>query len=304
MVEPTLVVMAAGIGTRFGGLKQVAPVGPNGETTIAYALYDALLAGFGKFVFVVTEEIKPAFRERIGKHVEARAETVYVLQQLDCLPQGCTVPQGRTKPWGTAHAVLCCKEAVGTPFAAINADDFYGRTTFRAIADYLRNAHAGAGEYDYCMAGFILKNTLSHSGHVARGICAVSAEGLLENVVERRRIRPFGDSVRYAVDDEQWVEISPDSIVSMNMWGFTPSLFGELEERFVRFLEERGADTEAEFFIPEVVAELVKEKRARVKVLPTDETWAGVTYRADVPEFRKAVRGMIDRGVYPERLWG
>ena len=303
MPDPTLVVMAAGIGSRFGGLKQVVPVGPNGALTLSYAVYDALQAGFTKVVFVITGEIESEFRERIGRAVEQRVDTHYVFQRVDQLPAGCSVPPGRTRPWGTAHAVLCCQDVVNEPFAAINADDFYGRSTFVSMAEYLRSAHDRPGEYDYCMAGFILKNTLSPHGHVARGICTVSADNCLIDVVERRRVRRLGDAVKYTVGDEQWIEIPADTIVSMNMWGFTPSIFGELDTRFARFLDAHGDDPVFEFFMPSVVADLVKENRARVRVLPTQELWLGVTYKDDVEGFRQAVREMIDRGIYPESLW-
>ena len=303
MPDPTLVVMAAGIGSRFGGLKQVVPVGPNGALTLSYAVYDALEAGFTKVVFVITGEIESEFRERIGRAVEQRVDTHYVFQRVDQLPAGCSVPPGRTRPWGTAHAVLCCQDVVNEPFAAINADDFYGRSTFVSMAEYLRSAHDRPGEYDYCTAGFILKNTLSPHGHVARGICTVSADNCLIDVVERRRVRRFGDAVKYTVGDEQWIEIPADTIVSMNMWGFTPSIFGELDTRFARFLDAHGDDPLLEFFIPSVVADLVKESRARVRVLPTHELWLGVTYKDDVGGFHQAVREMTDRGIYPESLW-
>lgn len=303
MPDPTLVVMAAGIGSRFGGLKQFEPIGPNGETVIAYAVYDALLAGFRKIVFVIREELEAAFRERVGKVVEQRADTAYAFQRLDRLPRGFGLPAGRKKPWGTAHAVLCCKDVVREPFAAINADDFYGRVSYRVLCEYLKNAQDRPGEYDYCMAGFVLRNTLSAHGHVARGICTVSPDGFLEDVVERTRIQEFDGVVRYAGADGRWRDLSAESIVSMNMWGFTPSFFNEVEARFIRFLEENGADPNAEYFIPTVVADLIREEKARVRVLKTDATWLGVTYRDDVGSFRQAIAKMIRQGVYPAPLW-
>ena len=303
MAKPALVIMAAGMGRRYGGLKQLDGVGPGGETVTDYCVYDALRAGFGKVVFVIRREMESAFRERIGRMIEAQVETRYVFQEVDSLPAGVRVPAGRRKPWGTAHAVLCGKEAMAEPFAAINADDYYGPDSYTVLCDYLRNAEDGPEGYDYCMTGFVLKNTLSPHGHVARGVCEVDGEGLLVEVTERTKIRRFDDGVKYAEDAGEWVRLSAESIASMNMWGFTLSVFNELEARFARFVEEQGADLEAEFFMPEVVGELVREGKARVRVLHTDENWFGVTYREDVTSFRAAMARKIEERVYPERLW-
>lgn len=303
-VKPTLIVMAAGLGRRYRGLKQLDSVGPHGEVPLAYCVYDALRAGFGKIVFVISEPMEEMFRERIGRYVEARTDTVYVYQRQDDLPQGSRVPPEREKPWGTGHAILCCREVVKEPFAAINADDFYGPTSYEILCDYLRRARDKPGNCDYAMVGFLLKNTLSPHGSVARGICAVSPDGFLETVTERTRVRERDGIIRYADDDGRWMELPTDSIASMNMWGFTPSLFPELEKRFVRFLEDRAADPNAEYFIPDIVGDLVTEGRARVKVLPTDEVWFGITYREDTPTVRAVIQDLITRGVYPENLWG
>jgi len=304
MAEPTLVVMAAGLGRRYGGLKQLDPIGPNGEIALAYYVYDALRAGFAKVVFVIGKGMKELFRERVGKDVEGRVDTAYVCQALGDLPEGFGVPAGREKPWGTGHAILCCRDVVHAPFAVINCDDFYGPASYRILCDYLGSAKDEPGTSDYCMVGFVLKNTLSPHGHVARGICTVSTDGFLIRVTERTRVRSIEGAVKYADDDGRWVALSPDSIASMNMWGFTPGLFAELERKFVRFLEARANDPNAEFFIPEVVGELVKEGKARVKVLPTDETWFGITYKEDKPAAQQIIRDLIARGVYPKRLWG
>ena len=304
MSDPTLVVMAAGLGSRYGGLKQVVPVGPNGETVTDYCVYDALRGGFSKVVFVIRKETESVFRERIGKSIEEHAETVYVFQELDNLPEGFALPPGREKPWGTAHAVLCCKDAVQEPFAAINADDYYGPYSYGILCDYLKQALDGLEGYDYCMTGFVVKKTLSPHGHVARGVCRVTGDNFLVEVTERTHIREINGAVKYAENDTRSVEIPSDSIVSMNMWGLTPSVFTELEARFARFLRERGSDPKAECFLPSVVNELIQEGRARVRVLPTNETWFGVTYKEDLTAFRQSIRERIRQGVYPERLWG
>jgi hypothetical protein len=307
--------MAAGLGTRYGGLKPLAPVGPNGEPAVAYSAYDALKAGFGRIVFVIRKEMEPAFRERVGKAVEGKTDTVYVFQELDRLPRGFQVPLGREKPWGTAHAVLCCSYAVTTPFAVINADDFLGPSSYELLAARLRSVRDEGRVHSYCMVGFLLKNTLSPHGTVARGVCQVTPDGFLLHVVERTKIRRSGDSIQYADEEDRWVEISGETIVSMNMWGFTPGLFGELERRFAAFLEKSagpnsplesrhcGRREEAEFYIPTVVGELVREGLATVQVLRSDETWFGLTYREDLPAAQRAVRELIRRGACPERLW-
>ncbi len=304
MASLTLLIMAAGIGSRYGGLKQIDPVGPNGEIVVDYSVYDALRAGFDKVVFVIRREIESAFRERIGRAVEGRVETAYVFQELDRLPPGYALPAGRTKPWGTGHAILCARDEVTTPFAAINADDFYGRTAFAALAGHLRNARDTGGLYDYAMVGYILENTLSEHGHVARGVCASGPDRCLIDIRERERIRRFPDGVKYGRAGGDWIELPAGSLVSMNFWGFTPGLFDELESRFPAFLRASAANIlKAEFLIPEVVGSLVREGKARVRVLPTAEKWFGVTYPDDRPRVQKAIREIIARGVYPENLW-
>jgi hypothetical protein len=290
MASLTLLVMAAGIGSRYGGLKQIDPVGPNGEIVVDYSVYDALWAGFDKVVFVIRREIEGAFRERIGRTVESRVETAYVFQELDRLPTG--------------HAILCARDSVVTPFAAINADDFYGRTAFAALAEHLRNAGDSGGIYDYAMVGYVLENTLSEHGHVARGVCEAGADGCLVDIRERKRVRSSPDGVKFAGDDGAWVGLPAGSFVSMNIWGFTPSLFGELEARFPAFLRDSAAEIlKAEFLIPEVVGSLVRKGKARVRVLPTAEKWFGVTYPEDRPRVQAAIREIVARGIYPEDLW-
>jgi len=304
MSDPTLLVLAAGIGSRYGGLKQADPVGPNGELIIHYSAYDALRAGFGKIVFLIRRDIEEAFRERVGRDVERQADVAYAYQELSNLPPGFTIPAGRVKPWGTGHAVLCCRDAVTTNFAAINADDFYGAESYRVLAGYLKRAQDTADTYHYSMVGYVLSNTLSEHGHVARGVCQVGPDGRLQAIKERLHIEPFADGIKFQEEDGSWMPVSGDSTVSMNMWGFTPSLFDELAARFPRFLEQSAADPlKAEFLLPDIVGELVQEGHTHVKVLPTPERWFGVTYQADRPRVQAAVRDLIAQGKYPSRLW-
>jgi NDP-sugar pyrophosphorylase family protein len=303
MSTPTLVIMAAGVGRRYGGLKQIEAVGPGGETILSYAVYDAVRAGFGKVVFIIREEIEEAFRDVIGRRIEAHVATDYVFQELDRLPEGFHVPEGRQKPWGTGHAVLCCKDVVAEPFAVINADDFYGPSSYRVLADVLR-ATEGTGEpYDWALVGFDLPKTLSPHGTVARGICDVSPEGYLVDVVEHLKVEAADGSIRDTEEDGRVVALPADSVVSMNMWGFTPGLFDELEAGFERFLRDRGTEMKSEYLLPEVVGRLVRAGRARVKVLPSHERWYGVTYRDDLPRLRAALAERVAAGDYPSELW-
>lgn len=305
MASLTLVVMAAGIGSRYGGLKQIDPIGPNGEIVIDYSIYDALRAGFDKVVFIIRREIEDAFRRKVGRNVEGRVETAYVFQELTPMPEGFHLPPERTKPWGTGHAILRARDEVATPFAAINADDHYGRTAFASMAAYMRKAADTPEFYDYAMVGYILENTLSEHGHVARGVCAADPEGRLVDVCERRNVQRFKDGVKYTENGWDWIDIPADSVVSMNIWGFTPSIFDELDARFPVFLKaNRSSISKAEFLIPEVVGNLVREKKARVKVLSNSERWYGVTYPDDRPRVQAAIRELVARGLYPENLWG
>jgi hypothetical protein len=304
MFKPTLVVLAAGIGSRYGGLKQIDPVGPHGEIILDYSIYDALATGFGRVVFVISEAIEETFREKVGSTIEKRCETAYALQRLDDLPHGASVPVGRQKPWGTAHATWACRDLVQTPFAVINADDFYGRSAYQVLVDHLRNAQDRDGVGDYCMVGYRLDSTLTEHGHVARGVCAVDGDGHLVEIHERTHIEKFGRIAKYTEDGETWVEIPVASTVSMNAWGFTPSLFPELASGFQRFLlGNRHSIKTAEFFLSEAVGGLVREGRATVKVLPASDKWFGVTYQQDRARVKQAVRDLIHLGVYPEVLW-
>jgi len=304
MNKPALVIMAAGMGSRYGGLKQIDPIGPNNEIIMDYSIYDALKAGFGKIVFVINKNMKKTFREVIGKKIEKITDTAYVYQSIDDLPVGYCVPDGREKPWGTGHAVLSCRYAVNTPFAVINADDFYGPSSFAIMCDYLKGVNDFGTVSQYSMVGFELENTLTENGHVARGICKVNPEGHLEEIRERTKIKKIMGVVKYAEDDDNWVEIPAGSIVSMNFWGFTPSIFDELEMGFPKFLEAHKDNIlKAEYFLPDLVGELVLKGKANVKVLQSGERWYGVTYKEDKPMIKQAIAQMVKQGIYPEKLW-
>jgi hypothetical protein len=284
--------MAAGMGSRYGGLKQLDAVGPGGETIIDYSIYDALRAGFARLVFVIRHDIEAPFRETIGSKFEKRIAVDYVFQELDKLPPGFTVPAGRTKPWGTTQAILLADGIVREPFAAINADDFYGRESFQVLADFLR-----AGSGDHAMVGYTLRNTLSEHGSVTRGVCERDATDYLRAVVELTAIEKHGRGARVEGRD-----LSGDELVSMNFWGFTPALFPLLREQFDAFLRRSGQELKSECYIPTTVNELVASGAARVKVLGTPSSWFGVTYKEDKPHVAASVRALIARGDYPEKL--
>jgi len=295
--------MAAGIGSRYGGLKQIDPIGPTGEIIIDYSLHDAIQAGFGRVVFVIKKELEEVFRERIGRQVEGRIDTRYAFQELTDLPEGFEVPEGRTKPWGTGHAVLAAREHIDAPFAVINGDDFYGRGAFQAIADFLRGAADGAGLSPFAMVGYPVENTLTDHGHVARGVCSVDATGKLVDIVERTRIERRDGGIAFTEDGQTWQPIAEGTPVSMNMWGFTPALMQALEARFPAFLEGAAGNLKAEYFLPSVVDAMVKEGRATVDVLPVRERWFGVTYQEDKPIVKAAIGKLVEAGTYPSPLW-
>lgn len=302
--KTTLVIMAAGMGSRYGGLKQIDPVGPNGEIIMEYSIYDAIQAGFSKVVFIIKEEIEETFREVIGKKIEGLIEVEYVYQRIDNLPAGFSVPEGRVKPWGTGHAVLSAKDAVNGPFAVINADDFYGATTYKLLNNFLTLSNDTQDKYKYCMVGFIVENTLTENGHVARGVCNVDKAGNLIDIHERTKIVKFGDETKYTEDDQNWVLIPKGSVVSMNTWGFNPSIFKELEEGFSPFLENNKNNIlKAEYFLPTVVDNLIKAEKADVKVLSTTDKWYGVTYQEDKPVVKKSIGDLVAAGQYPQKLW-
>ena len=301
--ELTLLVMAAGIGSRYGGLKQIDPVGPSGEIILDYSVYDALQAGFTKVVFIISKAIEIPFRERIDRTIARHCQAVHVFQRLEDVPQGFFVPSGRVKPWGTGQAVLSSRSEVDSPFAVINADDFYGRSSYQSLAGYLRKAQDHDGGIDGCMIGFRLGNTLTEHGYVARGVCTLGEDGELLNVIERTHIERDGPSARYTEDGQNWVPLAIDTLVSMNIWGFTPTIFAALEERFPRFLENNQLDMKAEYYLPNVVGDLVREKLAYIAVLPTQEKWHGVTYPQDKADVKAAILGMVQQGIYPQKLW-
>jgi len=295
---PTLLVLAAGMGNRYGGLKQIDPVGPGGETIIDYSIYDALRAGFGKVVFVVRRDIEQAFRQAVGARFEKHIAVEYAFQELDKLPLGFSIPAGRTKPWGTLHAVLTAADTIDEPFAVINADDFYGSEGYRVLGQHLQS-----GTAHYAMVGFVLRNTLSDFGTVSRGVCRIDDDGFLRGVVELTNIERDGVHATNTDSTGQTTTLSGNEVVSMNMWGFTPHIFGQVREYFLRFLRSNGLDIESESYLPNAVNELVLAGRARVKVLRTNDSWAGVTYREDHPRVVQTIRGLIDRGNFPNRLW-
>jgi NDP-sugar pyrophosphorylase family protein len=295
---PALLVLAAGMGNRYGGLKQIDQVGPGGETIIDYSIYDALRAGFGKVVFVIRKDIEQAFKQAVGARFERLIGVEYVFQELDNLPLGFSVPAGRTRPWGTLHAVLMAADAISEPFAVVNADDFYGSEGYRALAQHLQR-----GTADYAMVGFVLRNTLSDFGAVSRGVCRVDEDDLLQGVVELTNIERNGVHARNTDSTGRVTRLSGDEVVSMNMWGFTPQVFGQLREHFQKFLNLDGSNVRSESYLPNTVNELISAGQARVKVLRTNDSWVGVTYREDHPRVVQAIRRLIDRGNYPSRLW-
>ena len=304
--KPVLVVMAAGMGSRYGGLKQIDPVGSCGEAILDYSVYDAHEAGFETIVIIIKEAIKKDFMETVGARLaKAPVESRYAFQELDKLPEGYTVPADRTKPWGTAHAVLCAKDAVdGAPFAAINADDYYGKEAFKIIYNHLANAQDGE-KADFCMVGYEVSKTVTENGHVARGVCEIDEQGYLTQVVERTRIEQHENGIQVSEDGEIWVDLADDTIVSMNMWGFTPSFLTAIEEGFAAFLDKALVENplKGEYFLPFVVMNLLTAGKAQVKVLTSADKWYGVTYAADKPGVVAALKGFTDAGKYPDGLW-
>jgi len=302
--KPVLVVMAAGMGSRYGGLKQIDPVGSQGEAILDYSIYDAHQAGFDTVVIIIKEAIKKDFMGTVGARLEkAPVEIRYAYQELDKLPAGYTVPAERTKPWGTSHAVLCATEAIdGAPFAVINADDYYGKEAFKVIYDYLSSCDH---PYGYCMVGYQLGKTVTENGSVARGICEINAEGFLDVVTERTKIEQYDGGIRYE-DGDKWVDVAPETIVSMNMWGFQPSFLQEINDRFSAYLDEYLPKNplKCEYFLPLPISQLIAEKKATVKVLSSADRWYGVTYAADKPVVVAALKAMTEEGKYPDGLWG
>lgn len=303
--KPVLVIMAAGMGSRYGGLKQIDPVDREGDLIIDFSIYDAIEAGFEKVVFIIKKSIEKDFKEHIGNRMEQHVKVEYVYQENSVLPKGFEVPESRVKPWGTGHAVLCCKDVIDGSFAVINADDYYGKAAFKEIYDQLAE-HGDDGKYQYTMVGYDLYNTLTENGHVARGICEADESRKLVDIHERTRIEKHGDRAEYTEDDgKTWEYLPKGTIASMNMWGFTASILKELEARFIPFLEKNLPvnPIKCEYFLPFVVDELLKEGKAEVTVLESMDRWYGVTYKEDKQMVTDAIQGMKDSGLYPEKLW-
>jgi NDP-sugar pyrophosphorylase family protein len=298
MVTPTLLVLAAGMGSRYGGLKQLDPVGPDDETIMDYSIFDARRAGFGKIVFVIRKDFEEPFKRQIGAKFEKKVPVEYVFQEMGKLTPGFTVPEGRTKPWGTTHAILMAANAIHEPFGVINADDFYGAGSFRLLAQHLQT-----GTSDYAMVGFVLRNTLSEFGTVARGVCHVNETGYLKDISELKSIEREGNRVTNIDAEGQETLLNGGEIVSMNMWGFTPQIFGHLYEQFQRFLKRYGDDHKAECYIPSTVNTLIQAGLARVKVLRSGDAWFGVTYREDHPRVVQSILRLVEGGTYPRKLW-
>ena len=299
-MKPTLFVLAAGMGSRYGGLKQIDGLGPSGETIMDYSVYDALRAGFGKVVFVIRKDFEEAFRKAVISKYADKVPCEVCFQSVDKVPEGCTYNPERTKPWGANHAVLMAKGLINEPFAVINADDFYGRESFQVLADYLKSVEGTTGKY--CMVGYRVANTLSENGSVSRGVCATDENGYLTDVVERTKIEKVGDKIIYTEDGVD-TEISPNSPVSMNMWGFTPEYFEYVEKAFVEFLQARGQELKSEFYIPTLVNDMIRSGEATCKVLDTTSKWFGVTYAEDRPQVVMKINNLVKEGVYPEKLF-
>ncbi|MBR5765720.1 MAG: nucleotidyltransferase [Lachnospiraceae bacterium] len=304
MSKITLVIMAAGMGSRYGGLKQIDPVDEQGNKIIDFSIYDAIRAGFKKVVFIIKKENEHDFKTLIGDRVKDRIEVEYVFQELTDIPKGSGVPEGRVKPWGTAHAVLSCRGIIDGPFAVINADDYYGREAFKLICDFLSGLKPGA-EGEYAMVGYKIENTLTENGYVSRGICSTDDNGYLKDIVERTHIEKRNGGAAFTEDGEHYTDISPESIVSMNLWGFSKGFIDEINLSFERFFKETvpGNPLKAEHYLPGVVDELLKAGRAKVKVLHSSDRWFGVTYKEDKPFVEESIRKLKENGEYPVNLW-
>jgi len=306
MKKPVLVVMAAGMGSRYGGLKQIDPVGNHGQLIIDYSIYDAVRAGFETVVFVIKHEIEDAFREAIGARMEKICKVKYAYQELDDLPEGYSVPEGRSKPWGTGHAILAARKVVDGPFAVVNADDYYGPEGFKTIYDYLATHEDTEDCYEFCMVGYKLGNTVTEHGHVARGVCVDDENQFLVSVTERTHIEKDGENARFTEDGgETWEALPGDTIVSMNLWGLSSAFMPEAEARFGAFLDKALVENplKGEYFLPSIISALIAEGKARAKVLRSADKWYGVTYQADKPVVVAAIAEKTAAGVYPDKLW-
>ncbi len=299
-MKPTLVIMAAGMGSRYGGLKQIDKIGPGGEIVIDYSIFDSIRAGFGKVVFIIRKDIEAAFREVVEPNIRGRIPFDYVFQELTALPPGFTAPADRKKPWGTTHAILQCRGRVNEPFGVINADDFYGHSSFDLLGQALTRRRVT--DRDYLLIGFRLRNTLSEHGSVSRGVCEVGGDRRLKKIVERTKIERRGGQIQFEADGA-WHPLAEDTPVSMNMWGFTPAIFEDLERDFRAFLDTGITNPKSESFIPNTVGTLVQQGRATVEVLDSPDAWLGMTYPEDKPAVGNGIRKLIAAGRYPERLW-
>ena len=298
----TLVILAAGLGSRYGGLKQIDPISDNGEFIIDFSVYDAMKAGFNKVVFIIKEENLEDFRETIGKRVEPYIEVEYAFQSINDLPDGFLVPEGREKPWGTAQALLCAEFCVKDKFAVINADDFYGREAFIKLAEHLASVEDTSS--DYCMIGYVLRNTLTENGTVSRGRCETDENGKLKSITELTKIKTDGNDALYLDELDNWTSLSGDTTVSMNCWGLTPTVFNGIKDGFVRFLSsDKGRELKSEFYLPGIIDELMNGGRCQVQVYSTNAHWYGVTYAEDKEKVKLAIKKLIDDGVYPYALW-
>ena len=305
MKKPVLVIMAAGMGSRYGGLKQIDPVDEQGHIIMDFSIFDAKRAGFEKVVFIIKKEIEEDFKESIGKRMEKVMDVAYAYQDLHNIPEGFEVPEGRVKPWGTAHAVLSAIDDIDGPFAVINADDYYGKDAFQEVYDYL-STHEDDDKYRYTMVGYQLKNTVTDNGHVARGICEIDENGKLVSITERTKIQKFEDRIAFTEDDGQtWTDVDKDTLVSMNMWGFTRSILEEIKKEFPAFLEKglKENPMKCEYFLPSVVSDLLAQDKATVEVLSSKDKWYGVTYKEDKPVVVAAIKKLKEEGSYPEKLW-
>ena len=305
MSYPVLGGMAAGMGSRYGGMKQIDPVGPKGQPIVEYSLYDAHRAGYETVIFVIKHELEDAFKAAIGDRVSQGMNVKYAFQQLEELPAGYTVPEGRVKPWGTCHAVLAANDLIDGPFAVIIADDFYGPEAFKVIYEYL-STHQDGAVYDYCMVSYLLKNTVSENGSVARGVCVTNPDGTLHSVTERTRVETYEGGIHYTeAGGESWTDLPGETPVSMNLWGFSESFVKEADRRFARWLDENleKQPLKCEYFLPLVVTELIEENKAKIQVLRSTDKWFGVTYREDKPLVVEAIARKTAEGQYPEKLW-
>jgi hypothetical protein len=296
-------VLAAGMGSRYGGLKQIDPMGPNGETVLDYSVFDAIRAGFGRVLFVIRKDFEAEFKTKVGAKFADRIQVDYSFQDLNDLPAGFTVPEGREKPWGTAHAIRAARDQVNGPFGMINADDLYGEDSYRQLAAFLSTPRDESDKAHFCMVGFLLRNTLSEFGSVARGVSARTADGFLTSVNEMTKIFRTPEGAENREDEANPVRLTGNELVSMNMWGFTPALLPLVEQKFTEFLQAKGGEMKSECFIPMVVDELVRDGSADVRVLATASTWFGVTYREDKPQVMESIKKLIAEGRYPENLW-